>query len=341
MTETPSAEARSLLEPLRRVHDAVRDAVAAACRAQTTEALSAVAGDDQGDTIFAIDRVSEAALVDLVGRELGAIAPVRLLAEGLPPEGVVLPRGTDPSASRWRVLVDPIDGTRGLMYQKRPAWVLTGVAPDRGDATRLRDVVLAVQTEIPLVKQHLADQLWALRGEGVGAERVHLLSGEREPLTLQPSRAADPRHGYATISRFFPGGRDLLAAVDEAVITGVLGPVPDGKALCFEDQYASSGGQLHELMAGRDRFIADLRPLVSRQLRGRGEGGGMCCHPYDVAAVLIAEELGVIVTDERGDALDAPLSLDADVSWVGYANDRLRERMEPVLQAALRERGWL
>src|SRR2546426_8918997 len=45
---------------------------------------------------------------------------------------------------RWRLLVDPIDGTRGLMYQKGSAWNLTGVAPDRGAATPLRDIVLAV-----------------------------------------------------------------------------------------------------------------------------------------------------------------------------------------------------
>ena len=92
-----------------------------------------------------------------------------LVAEGLPPEGLVLPRGAREARLPLAVLVDPIDGTRGLMYQKRPAWILTGVAPNRGADTRLRDIVLAVQTEIPLVKQHLCDQLWAVRGEGVQA----------------------------------------------------------------------------------------------------------------------------------------------------------------------------
>ena len=36
--------------------------------------------------------------------------------------------------SRWVIIVDPIDGTRGLMYQKRPAWILTGVAAGPGAA---------------------------------------------------------------------------------------------------------------------------------------------------------------------------------------------------------------
>ena len=55
------------------------------------------------------------------------------------------------------------------MYQKRSAWILTAVAPNRGAGTSLRDIELAVQTEIPLVKQHLSDQLWALRGGGAHA----------------------------------------------------------------------------------------------------------------------------------------------------------------------------
>ena len=70
-----------------------------------------------------------------------------------------MPEGDSRIDARWRVIVDPIDGTRGLMYQKRPAWILTGVAPNRGEATSLADIELAVQTEIPLVKQHLSDQL--------------------------------------------------------------------------------------------------------------------------------------------------------------------------------------
>ena len=57
------------------------------------------------------------------------------------------------------------------MYQKRSAWVLTGVAPNLGTATSLADAVLAAQTEIPLVKQHLSDRLHAIRGAGARAAR--------------------------------------------------------------------------------------------------------------------------------------------------------------------------
>jgi len=39
--------------------------------------------------------------------------------------------------------------------------------------------------------------------------------------------------------------------------------------------------------------------------------------------------------------LDAPLDVDADVAWVGYANPRLRAAIEPELQAILRAHGLL
>ena len=56
-------------------------------------------------------------------------------------------------------------------------------------------------------------------------------------------------------------------------------------------------------------------------------------------ASLIASEAGVRLTDAAGNELDAPFDLDADVSWVGYANDRLRARVEPALLEALARRG--
>ena len=44
------------------------------------------------------------------------------------------------------------------------------------------------------------------------------------------------------ISRFFPGAREDLAAIDEEIVMEALGPVQPGKAHCFEDQYICSGG---------------------------------------------------------------------------------------------------
>jgi len=49
----------------------------------------------------------------------------------------------------------------------------------------------------------------------------------------------------------------------------------------------------------------------------------------------------VIVREPGGTPLDAPFDVTSDVAWVGYANERLRALVEPVLQGALRRRGLL
>ncbi len=328
-----------LLPALQRLHARIRDAVVAACEQSSLEQLAAVAEESAGDTIYAVDRVSEATLVDFFRREIAPLAPVVLVAEGLHGGQVVLPQGTPPESATWRIIVDPIDGTRGLMYQKRSAWILTGVAPNRGPATSLQDIELALQTEIPLVKQHLCDMVWAVRGQGVRALRLNRLTGQTQPLPLRPSRAGSIAHGFAMISRFFPGAREELAAIDEELVRRTLGPPQPGKAQCFEDQYVCSGGQLFELMSGHDRFVADLRPLMEPLLARRGLALGICCHPYDVCTELIARELGVVVTDAAGRPLDAPLTVEADVAWIGYANPAIRAQIEPPLQTILSERG--
>jgi len=333
-------EAFSLLEPIRSLQESIRDAVVAATERQSSADLSKVSREEASDTIYAIDVVSEELLLGFF-EKLSAQQSFVLIAEGLHEGQIVFPRGIDEAKAALRIIVDPIDGTRGLMYQKRSAWVLTGVAPNRGPETSLRDVVLAVQTEIPLVKQHLSDQLWAIRGQGAKAERYNRLTGEREPIHLRPSAAGTIEHGFAMISRFFPGVRDELAAIDDEIVIGALGPTRPGKALCFEDQYISSGGQLYELMAGHDRFVADLRPLMEQVVAARGQRLGICCHPYDLCTALIAQEMGIAVTDLSGDLLNPPLDVTTEVGWAGYANARIRQQVEPLLKTALRRRGLI
>ena len=326
---------RDLVAAVRRLHEQLRTVVLAASERQGTDDLSRVASDGDGDTLYGLDTVTAGPLVEFFEREVAPHTPVVLIAEGIKGGRLVLPHGTPEADVCWHVIVDPIDGTRALMYQKRSGWILTGIAPNRGSATGLRDVEAAVQTEIPVGKQHLADAVWAIRGEGARGERWNRLTGELTPLTLKPSRAATLAHGFATVARFFPGKRDVMAAIDDEVVSSVMGPPQPDKAACFEDQYISTGGQLYELMAGHDRFVADIRPLVY------GRGSPLCCHPYDICTELVARELGVIVTDERGQPLSACLSVRPDVAWVGYANAQIRDLIEPALQRALRSRGLM
>jgi fructose-1,6-bisphosphatase/inositol monophosphatase family enzyme len=332
-------DSRFLLEPLQRLHETIRQTVVDACERLSLEAVSAIAREEAGDTIYAIDRITEDLLIDFFTREIASTAPIVLIAEGLPQGKLTLPHGATEEEAVWRIIVDPIDGTRGLMYQKRSAWILTGVAPNRGRETNLSDIELAVQTEIPLIKQHLSDSLWSVRGEGAHAERYNRITNEATKITLKPSSARTIAHGYAEIARFFPGARQELAEIDEEIVFGALGPAMPGKAHCFEDQYASSAGQLYELISGHDRFIADLRPFMESALIKRGAALGICSHPYDLCTELIAREAGVIVTDVRGEQLRAPLNVEADVAWAGYANEQIRAQIEPLLLRALERRG--
>jgi hypothetical protein len=330
----PLRDAPRLLNRLRAIHAAIRDAVVADCERRAVEQLAEVVGHEAGDTIFAIDRVSEEALLghfEALAREW----PMILVAEGLGEEGRrVLPAGARPEII---VIVDPIDGTRGLMYQKRPGWILSGVAPADDQPATLVNIALAVQTEIPLVKQHLSDSLWGLAGGPVKGERLNRLTGARTPLVPHPSGATTIAQGFGGLARFFPGARGLLAEIDDAVVERVLGEIPDVRAVAFEDQYISTGGQLYELMMGHDRWCADLRPLAWAARGARG----LCCHPYDLCTTLIARLAGVVVAGPDGGAVDAPLDVDTDVAWVGYANESIRALVEPALQDVLVARGLM
>lgn len=298
------------------VGEQVRDDVLAACRVQSVEQLSAFDDSGEGDTSFAVDRVSEQRLLELV-----ADLPVRLVAEGV---------AADDRDAEWTLLADPLDGTRQLAHQKRSAWVLLGATRGR----TLADLEVSVAVEVPTVKAGWADVLTAVRGKGTLGERVSLSDGSRTPLPVRPSTATGIEQGYGAVARYFPGVREELAAIDDAVARRVLGPARAGKAQAFEDQYCT-GGTMMELAVGHDRWACDLRPLLGT------ERAGICAHPYDLAGWLVAAEAGVHVVRPDGGALDAPLDLTTDVAWAAYANDDVRALVEPALHAELRERGLL
>jgi len=332
---------QALVAKLREVHDAIRAEVVAVCARLSVDQAAAVTGKQAGDVIYAIDRLSEPVLL----QRFAALAqewPCVLVAEGLGETGRrVLPDGATEADAEIVAIVDPIDGTRGLMYQKRPAWVLTGVAPYRDGHETLADIALAVQTEIPLVKQNLCDTMWAVAGGGAHGERFDRATGARRPLALRPSRATTIDQGFGGVTRFFPGARAELAAIDDEVVEAVLGPTVKGRALAFEDQYISNAGQLYELAMGHDRWVAELRPLIEPMLARRGRALGICSHPYDLSTELIAREAGVIVTDPSGRPLSAPLDVFTDIAFVAYANQAIRSQVDPPLRAALRARGLL
>ncbi len=330
---------KDFLPLIKTLHERIRDAVVDACEKSSVEILSGIAKEEEIDTIYAVDVVSEELIVEFFETEIAPIVPIILIAEGIEGGEIVLPRTASGAAAKWRVIVDPIDGTRGIMFQKRSAWILTGIAPNKGANTNLSDIELAIQTEIPLVKQHLSDTVWAIRGEGASASRYNRITKENKNLQLSPSNAPTIAHGFATMSRFVPGVGVEATEIYEEIVRGALGEMQPGKAQCFEDQYICTGGQLYELIAGHDRFVADLRPLFEKSLNKRGLKLGLCCHPYDLCTELIARELGVIITDENGEQLNAKLAVDPDVAWLGYANGKIRSQIETLLQTELKKRN--
>ena len=97
------------------------------------------------------------------------------------------PEGAIASRAAWTIIVDPIDGTRGLMYQKRPGWILTGVAghrpaprpdagnrpdqPQRPEPTRLSDIEVRGADRDPAGEA--ASVRRAVGGPGQGAHGAH------------------------------------------------------------------------------------------------------------------------------------------------------------------------
>lgn len=308
--------------------------------ARQRHGLHEVSHTTSADTIYRIDAAVDPILEDFC-RDWARSTPLVLIAEGMHNEHgnegpKVFPEGTSEADAAIRLIVDPIDGTRGIMYDKRPAWSLAGVAPNRGQGTRLRDIEVAMMTELPTSKMGRADVLWAVRGQGAWAERVDLSTLDPQPLPIGPSRSDRIDHGFATVSNFFPGTKVLASELMEHLVRHLIGPADVTRATVFDDQYISTGGQWCELIVGHDRFNADLRPAFYA-LQGQPEG--LCCHPYDCAAMLVAEEAGVILTDAAGRPLDGPLDTTTGLSWIGYANASLRSRIEPLIQAFFRDRG--
>jgi fructose-1,6-bisphosphatase/inositol monophosphatase family enzyme len=312
-----------------RLQDAIGQSVRAA-QLSGERSVARVATVTSADTIYVIDKVSEATVLEWFQKNWPRRWPVELVMEGLEEnEGsVTFPAGTPVAKTLFKCIIDPIDGTRGIMYDKRSAWSLAALAPQRGAKTNLSDIVVAVMTELPVTKQGLSDQFSVVRGRGVKAERIDLKSGRRGKLRPQPSKAKNLAHGFASFAKFFPPGKAWLAAHEEKLWRSLNAGVE-----IFDDQYLSTGGQLHELLAGRDRFSADLRPIAFAALQLKLS---LACHPYDVCTALIAQELGCVITAPDGKPLRAPLDTTTAVAWVGYANSSLAKWIAPKLRALLR-----
>ena len=313
--------------------DAIRDAVVSGRTHLDAARLSAVAGHAGGDTIYAIDKISEAAIVAWFRVNWPQNLPVQIVMEGLEDE-LCFPEGTAASSTDWKCIIDPIDGTRGIMYDKRSAWALAGIAPQIGEATMLSHIVAAAMTEIPVTKQWRADQFSATLGGDLISTARDLRGGGVEIIQPVPSQAADFSHGFSSLVKFFPEGRTLTAQIEERLWDELIGLNRSLSPQIFDDQYLSTGGQFHELITGHDRMIGDLRPLILRVLDMESQ---LVCHPYDACAWLVLRKAGVVFEHPLGGFPDAPLDTESGVAWIAYANERLASQARPVLTRILEQ----
>jgi len=314
---------KEIVSEIKQLHLGIVDNITNQMKRQSISELSKKACEGAGDISYAIDKNVDETLDNFFSK-FSDIGSTLLISEGAGTKAYGAKKLED---CEYAVIVDPIDGTRGLMYDMRSAWILTGVAPNK-DNVSLSDIEIAVQTEIPTTKQNLFDVFVGVKNNGVKAERHNILTKEYEKWKPQPSKAINIEHGFAMLTKFFEGSKTKTAEIEEELFKR-LGLFKEGKALTFDDQYISSGGQFANLISGSYRFCGDLRPFYSR---------GLCAHPYDVSTKLIATEIGVEITDTYGRDLNVPLDTSTNVTWLGYANRDIKKQVEPVLLEILKEK---
>jgi hypothetical protein len=313
------------------MHARIRSAVREDLASQEKAFLAGEARQGAGDVSFQIDIRPEKIVEQTFS---GAPEAIVVICEGL--GRAVFPAGANQEAAAWWVIIDPLDGSREISYNKRSAWVLSGVAP-AGLAPTLADIVWAIQTEVPVTAQSTGVILTAGKGLPTVLESCDLATDAVSVAEggLQPSAAASVRGGFAVFADYFAGSHAVTAQIADLVFDAALGPVRPGKALAFNDQYLSTAGCLYLVTNGTYRFFADLRPVVGQVAVRSGRNVGLCAHPYDLCTYLIAQQAGVLITDPAGAPLSYPLATDVDCGWIGYANESVRDEMEAPLRSAI------
>jgi len=330
----PVLRQAELLAATRTLHEAIRERVGwllERARVSGRPGLAAQPGAwGAGDLSYALDDVADDPLAAF-GAALGRERRVTVIAEG---SGRSV-HGEGPEATALRVLVDPVDGTRSLMHDMRSAWALTAIAPDRGEATRLSDAQVAVQTELPVTSAGVYHVLWAVRGLGAWVARHDVASGaELERSELRAQTDLPIENGYLCFTRYLPVERPLVAELESRFLSTLIAQRSVSERLLYDDQYLCTAGQLYFVARGRYRMLADLRGWLHRT-RGLDN---FTAKPYDLASLLIWQEAGVPVLDEDFAPLDAPFDTESRLSVIAFANEDLRRVLQPLLQQVMHRR---
>jgi len=312
-----------LVELGARLRRGVRDALA---RTADRARLSATVGEGAGDRTFGIDAVAEG-IVDGWLLEVAAEGPISLLTEdaGWRHAGPAGPLDGFAHGGP-RVSLDPIDGTRHLMHDLRPAWVVAAACPPGAAPPRLSDVAVGVLTELPDTRAAVGRELAAVRGGGALVREVVLGARAADPTPWRPTppleRDGRVDGGHLPFFGFEPRCRAAAQALAADVFEAIARRADVDLEAIQDDQYTSSGGQLALIALGAYRGVVDARASL-----GRAHGfTPRTAKPYDVAgAVIVAKEAGAVVCAPGGGTLDAPLDAVTPVEFAAFADPRVAD----------------
>ena len=273
-----------------------------------------------GDVSYDIDVKAEAIVLKKI-EKISKNISITLVMEGLGKKEIL----NENNEYFATIIVDPIDGTREIMYNKRSAWILTGIAFTKNP--EIKDIDIAIQTEIPTTKQNIFSYLYALKGEGAFEEIYDKNTFEclQVKKKLSSSRAKILNDGYICFPNPFPGPKVSIANTYERFYKNIFPTSNINDAKVFSDEYVSTGGQIYLLATGCYRIVADIREFAQK------EKNSLCCHPYDLCTVLIVIESGCEIMNLEGKELDYPLDTKTNCNWVGFANKELKQKYEKYL----------
>lgn len=296
--------ARALAGVGRAVRDAVRSGTVGGVGHDGHADDHRVVRTEGGDDVFGVDARAEEALVQALA-VLGTRWPGQAVVEGHDE-----PLAVGGADGPWRFLVDPVDGTRGLLAGKRSAWVLLGAGRH---ATTLEDLEVGAMVEIPTRRAAVGLVGWARRGGPALAEDDDLTGAGAppQPVELVP-RGGDLARRFVTVVRLAPGSHEPIGAWADRHLAGL--DVYDDLAPC-------SGGYLAGLAAGQDAAVLDPRPILVP--------GHLAAHPYDLAALVVTRAAGAVVEALPPGPLDVPLDCTTPVAWAGYADEDVARRLRP------------
>jgi fructose-1,6-bisphosphatase/inositol monophosphatase family enzyme len=318
-----------------RIRAAARAALASDDLAERTRAVRSGAGD----VTYGLDERCEAA-VEAWFEETARERPLSLLTE----DTGWRHRGPGERGAREladfdhggpRLALDPVDGTRGLMHDLRPAWSVVSLARPGPGEPRLADLVHGALCELP---DSRGARYRVLAAQAGGACRLEerALDGAGPVRNVELAADSDGRadHGFFPFFRYEPAWRPELARVEAAFFERLARHEGAQLRHVFDDQYISNAGQLALLSLGTYRMIADLRAWLA----ARRGASTTSTKPYDVAgAILVARAAGCVLEAPEGGALDFALDCTTPVSFVGWANRATAQRLGPHLRAVLAE----